>query len=559
MQKKDIAAWLIVLIGSALSVSVLFLFYFLVTGEWLPQILPQVQEDSIHYLVQVKEVLDGKPFLGNPYILEYSNVFYNGLLLPIWMAALPGLLGADINSVFAINALLYAMLTGAIMYILCMCTTNRNRILSVITAIVGMASLHNMMIRPAIMQTVYPVMGLFMIALLGVLTFPRKKSTYVSLGAITVFAFYLYTHLWISTFTSIGLLVLWSLFKKDKSSLKLLLLMCLGIAIAGLPQIWNIFSLFFVDSAHQLNMRVGLVQTHTVLPLTLMNMKYTILIAGSLVILSFRQKFSATEKMILLVSLGLVIASVSNVITGYEMDFYSHYWQLSLMIYVVAIAAFIPIIAKRKDVIAKIILGFCTFALLFTTVNRTFVRANAYRYLRFPEKEHVLARSIQEYKQVIDYFNDEGITNQVILSHSHLGQYITLYTKNYVFSISRAWIHIIPTPELLTRFIAFYVDKIDEDFLIENIQDYSGMNPEHTAWYANAYKYKMEAIDVLGGEKFIQAALAEHKQINQSYDETLKRFNVSYAIIDNERDDNPRLPAEKTIVMKNERFTIYEL
>ncbi len=559
MRRGTLLAWLIVLTGSALTAAVVFVYYRVNVGEWIPTILPQVEEDSLYYLTQIREVLDGHPFLGNPFIREYADTTFPGLVLPVWIAAIPGLFGASVNVIFTINAFLYSILMGALFYLLCLHASRGNRTIAVLTAIVGVASLHNLLIRPVVMQVIYPAEALFLLAFFGVLVQPRNKWLYAALGATAVLAFYLYPFLWMFAFTAIGLLTSMKVWQRDGHAIRSLAAMIAGIGLLCIPQIITLFSLFHNELAAALNERVGLVHTHLVLPLTILNNKYVILLVLVLLLLRLRRSLRPVEALLLLSGGALLIGSVSNVVTGQLMDFHSHFWRLSLPLNIVAIATFIPAVLKKTDRWERLLTGFCLILLVFTTLNRTFIRANAYSYL-VPERFSVTAhRAVQDYERIFRFFNEKGIRNQVILADGTLGQYIPLYTDNYLFYIRRGGLHTIPGPELLTRFLTYYVDQVDANFLRNEVDGYAGAGPIQTAMYRTAYGDPVQPIDLAGGNVFIRKALREHEAIRKEYDSTLRKFHVTYVVIDNRSAENPRPPQKKQEVYHDDRFTIYRL
>ncbi|MDD5751621.1 MAG: hypothetical protein PHS73_03835 [Candidatus Peribacteraceae bacterium] len=559
MQRRDVLAWITVLAGCALSAAVLFLYYRTATGSFLPAVLPQVEEDSLYYLSQVKEVLDGHPALGNPFIREYADASFPGLRLSVWLAAVPGLFSADINVIFAVNALLYSLLTGALFYVLAMRMTSGRRALSAAGAIVGTASLHNLLIRPVIMQTVYPAFLLFLIALFAVLQKPHRWRRYIFLAAALSLVFYIYPFCWMTAFIAVGLLFLWRIWQRDGQALKLLLLTGAITFIICLPQILTTIALFHDPVASLINVRSGLVETHHVLPITILNLKYTIFLCVIVLCLRTQRRLTAPETLLLLIGTSLVIGATSNVVTGKEMDFDTHFWRLELVMNVLGVVAFLPAVLQKSRSLERIGAGLLAAALLFTVVNRTFIRVNAYRYLRLAAEAAPFHRSLQEYHRVFAFLREQGVHNQVILCPERMNAYIPVYTENYVLHHFRAGLHVIPADELRARFLTAYADRIDAAFLREGTELYAGLRPARTAVYRNAFGGNVQPIDLIGGENYVQSALQEHAGIVQHYDQELRRFGVTFVVVDAQDPHNPRIPASADEVFRDERFTIYRL
>jgi hypothetical protein len=557
MRKKDLWAWVSVIAGSALAAAVLFAYYRATTGHWLPPVLPQVEEDSLYYLAQMRSVLEGRPFLGNPFIREYAGAFFPGLLLPVWIAALPGFFGLGINAVFAVDAMLFSVLTGLLLHALCLRMSGGRRTLSAALAILGVALLHNLLIRPAIMQTVYPAFGLFLLSLHAVLRSPRSRTAYAGLAVTAAVAFYLYTYLWMIAFTVIGLLFLRALLQRDRDVLLRLLVTGAAILLLCLPQLLHTVSLFRDPGMAEIVARTGLVETRRVLPLTIFNLKYTILLLATLLFLRTRRALTVPEILLALVGTSLLIGAFSNVVTGKEMDFNTHFWRFELPLGILVLAAMSPVLIGKHSRLERIAAGCLSAAFLFTIVNRTFVSANAYRYLHVGQQAAKF-RALQEYERLFTFFNRNERDGAVILSNPSIAQYIPIYTNDYVFYYYRAGLHVIPTDELRMRFLAAYVNAVNEPFIRATIDDSVGINISRTALYRNAYGGNVQPLDLVGGQAFVDRIQREHAAIDKDYEGILRRFAVSYVIIDRAAgDNNPRVPAGAASIYDDKRFTIY--
>lgn len=560
MSRKDIWAWAAVLAGSAFAASIPFLFYRIALGSWLPQVLPQLESDSLYYLIGIQKVLQGHGSLGNPYFLEYRDAAFPGLILATWLAALPGFLGLTINQVFAFDALFYGTLTGALLYVLCLRVTGNRRVISAVTAVLGVASVNNLIIRPAVMQTVYPVFLLFCLALLAVLEHPADKRRYVPLGIVCAFSFYLYPYLWMIEFSALGLLGLSLIWQREWKTLAYFAVTGIAATVVCIPQILTIVSLFHDPMGIAINRRTEYVATHVVLPLTILNNKYTILLILLLAFLAFRKALSAAEKMLLLLSGGVVLVAVSNFVTGKEMDFITHPWRIGLMVNAIAIAVLLRTLHERKNRLECAVTGLCLALIVLTTASRVGIRMNAYGYLLHPEPVIAAHAAQNDYKNVFAFLASHDIHNSVILVQQDLGFYVPLYTDNTVLFVARAALHVVPDDELLERFLVFHSGEITADFLREHVEDFSGGGVMHEAIYRNAYsKTNVEPIDLIGGEAFIRKTLTLARAVDHDYAAYLKKYHVRYAITDNTAAWNPRIPPTAKKIFSDERFVIYKI
>jgi len=555
---QTLLAWFAVLLGCTAITSIVFIFFKVTAGSFLPAILPEIQSDLLYYLVQAKEVLDGFPMLGNPYIIEHSKAQFPGLLLPIWLTALPGFLGVGINTLYVINVFFYSILLGGLLFIISKKCTNNKLWLSVGISILGLASLHNLMIRPAIMQTVYPAFALFVIALLGVLKNPHSTKQYIYLGLITSVSFYLYPYLWMITFTAVGMLILTAALQRNWGTLQRLLVMEICILAICIPQILTTISLFTDAGAHELQNRIGLVETHRIHPLAIVYAKYTFMTVGGLLLLRTQRKLRVPELLTLLLTASLLIATYSNLITGKELHFDTHFWRIGMFINIIGIAVFAEVIKEGK--MQRAIAGTCIALLLLATVNRVAIRMGGFAYLTKTEVTYNNYRDIQLFETVFDYFNDNNIANAVIMAPTRLSTYIPLYTKNYVYYVGPARNNTISNAELLDRFTIQNIDRMSEEFLVTNIKNFRGWKAERESSLLNAYGGNVKPIDRIGGQEFIDNAIEQSVIIDREYDQYLHRYQVDYLVMDAEfQKDNPRLPSSNSIVFQTERFTIYSL
>lgn len=546
----DIISWTAVLAGSFVASLIPLVFFRVTTGAWIPSIMPQLSADAFYYLKQIREVLDGHPFLGNPFIREYADAHFPGLVLPMWIGAVPGFFGLSINGVFIFNAIFYNLLTGALLYLLLLRLTKGSRWLAVATALIGVVSLHNFLIRP-LLQIVYPALIAFLLALFIVLEHPRNKHGYVWLGGLAVFAFYLYPHLWMPEFAVLGLLFLRLLWFRDKMAICNFLLMGIGIGVACIPEILTIVSLFSDPMSRLINLRSGLVETHRVLPLTVLNLKYLFLLFLGLGVLRMRHLWTSAEWMLLLIAGGILCAAFSNVITGKEMDLDTHPLWMAFLINVIAIGVFAHTLqgkaSKKNTAVASLLL----LAFLFTTAART--ARNAFPYLL---NQNPATASLQEDAAVFSYLQTAKIHQSVLLAPSAIGGEIPLYTDSYPLFSSWAALHVIPSEELLDRFLTQNIDHITANFLAEHVSEFTGEGLDRTVVYRNVYGGNVQPIDLID-PALLPAALARARIINARYESFLRTYHVQFAITDRKAADNPRIPADAMVLWKNERFTVY--
>jgi hypothetical protein len=551
-RQKTVLYWGIILLGAALQATIPFLYMRFATGSWLPTIVPQLESDARYYLVQIREVLDGFPFLGNPYIREYASASFPGLLLPIWIAALPGLLGLSINAVFAVNTVFYILLTAALLYVLSLRLTDGHRTFSAAATLLGLAAMHGLLIRPAVLQTVFFCMILFMMAFFAAIRRPHAIGSHVWLGVMNCVAFYLYPYFWLISFSATGLLFLHALWMRDWKTVRLMLCMGIGVIVVCVPQILSIVSLFSDPLAQQINSRVGLVETHVVLPMTVISYKYLFATLIGLGILRVYRRWSGPEFFAVLLNAAVIIVAFSNVVTGKELELHSHPWWLSLPITAVTVAILGSSFLRTKNGREKGVLA-VLLALLIGTQCMRVIRMNAFPYLRHPPAEY--QRAIQDFSRVFDVLERANVHASVLLVPGDLATYIPVYSDNYVFYMHRVWLHTIPNDEVLERFLVQYVDDVDADFLREQVDGFAGYGPE----FASKYHNNIDPIELIGGDALIAKILEQHKVVDGEYASYLQKYHVSIAITDAQSKLNPRIPDGASALYEDERFRVYRI
>tara|TARA_Y100000310_G_scaffold246636_2_gene252007 strand:+ start:17747 stop:19429 length:1683 start_codon:yes stop_codon:yes gene_type:complete len=558
MKHSFTKAWLIVIAGTLLTAAIPFAFYQSTTGDILPSILPQLETDTLYYLTQVKEIFDGHPTLGNPFIKEHADDVFPGLLLSMKLAAIPGIFGLGINMIFAVNLILYSLLTGVLLFVLCRHINSKYTVIAALMAVLGVGIMHIDLMRP-IMQTIFPAFILFMMALLWVLNDIYDQKRLIALGAITTLTFYLYPYLWMTAFTAVGLLFLRTIAQKDWRALRMQVMMIIGITVLCIPQIQAVISLFYDESVRELNLRIGLTKTHYVLPITLWNMKYTIATTIGLLLLRTRRKLSTPEWMILLVGAALFIGSISNVVTGKQMDFDTHFFRLSLPWNIIALVVLAGSFKSNTQKIERLILCALCTVLFLTSINRALIRKNSFAYLHKKDAVTASYNHVRDYDALFAFLDNDINAEQVILIPDDIGMYLALYTTHYSLYEVKAFLHTIPDDELMTRFLTHHVDRVDDVFLRENALYAVGIAPMSEAKYRRAQGEDVTYLDFLGGDTFIQNTLDQHAEIRKNYTKYLKQFSVTYAIIDNRSDRNPHIPKNTTVLYDDERFTVYEV
>ncbi|MDD3897132.1 MAG: hypothetical protein PHU04_04860 [Candidatus Peribacteraceae bacterium] len=568
--KRQYIGITVVILACMCIATVPFLYLYWITGSFLPGVMPQLQSDILYYLVQIDEVLSGRWLLGNPYFMEYGHLRSPAILLPIWIAAIPGLFGLPINVLFLVNAYLYSVLTGILFYVLLYRCSKGNVMVATALSIIGTAYCYDFILRPAIMQVVYPVFLMFLITFLLYLEKPHNWPIKILLAFTTALSFYTYLYVWMIAFTMLGLILCWdAAHRRYKLIRNHSHVIILALILCG-PQIYIMLADASNPMFQELTARTGLISSHLIRPLTLLNLKYIFATSIVLSLLYRKKDMPKSAILILLVSMGIIISACSNLITGIELDLPTHPWRLSLIITPIATACFLLTATKEKrGVWEKLLAIGMVMLLLGTLFTRIIISNNSFHYFRDPAERTETYKSIQQYKSALDFLNTMEPKRQVVLTVGLLGSYIPLYTDHTLLFHGTGRFNVIPTEELQERFLMNYVDHITEDFLtdIVNIRDLVGNGPLQKQQYENVCEAlpfcKSDGIKTplerVGGQEFIQKFMKRSQTVSHEYKELLKKFNVSLIAIDKENMYPPRMPDNAERIYSDQRVEIWQL
>jgi len=490
------------------------------------------------------------------------------ILLPLWIASVPGFFGMGVNGIFAFNVYFYTILTGILLYTLLYRCTKKATTLSVLLSIGGTAYVHNLIIRPAIMQTVYPAFLLFLIAFLLYLDKPKSMRRGIEVSITAALGFYMYLYVWMAAFTMIGLVLLWSIWKRNTSVIKTQLVMWPSIILLCLPQIILMLQDRSNELFAELTYRTGLIQTHIIHPLTILNHKYVIFTALVLLILYRKKRWPTCAILVFLANIALLITATSNIFTGVMLDLSTHPWRLSLIIAPLAIAVFYQIATNKKwKTWERTLAGVSAIILLATAIQHTAIRGNAFVYLRNTQARKVAYISQQKFKPVLDFLWTLDPSRQVILTTGRIGNFIPLYTDHTLLFHGTGRFNHIPTDEFQERFLIQNVDYVDPQFIRDNVRGLAGIGPLREQEYIEACKQLPfcipqdieHPIEHIGGDSFVKKMMALHANIDNSYEDHLQKFNVSLIVQDTESELQPRMPSSATQIYRDDRFTIWQL
>lgn len=417
-------------------------------------------DDQLYYLARARDVVDGHPFLGNPYLAEHKDLPPLQVWLPDYLLAAPlGWLGVSVTTGY----LVYAGIFGAILFLLTYSIAlllTRSRLTSLLTALL----LHGVLFEVTLARLPSPGFNFifFELLLLALLLYLRYgKRRFAALAAASLgFLFYLYPYFW--TFWVVALavfLILGYVTKRDIRFRGVLLLSLVGCML-GAEYLWATIEASHLPTYHETLERIGLIASH--FPSGYLIVALTLLVLGLTAVLWRKRRITLDPPMLLMLSMVSAGAIVVNqhVITGANLEFSSHY-QLPSIYSVVLAGALLSrslVLPLRKW--RRVVVSACVLAVV------ALVGYSAYHFT-------VLARAfspedvqIQRYAPIFSWLSANTKKDEVVFANELASQYIPVYTPDNVYDSGYAILFFLPNTEAEERFlITHYWDTVTPEFI----------------------------------------------------------------------------------------------
>lgn len=539
---------------------------------------PAFVDDDLYYYARMKEVTDGKPFIGNPYFIEHSNDRSVAFFVADWVAAIPLLLGIPSSLAIIINFIFWSLIFVLLAYLICR-ATDMPPPYSAIASFFLYCEVYWLILRPVAMQEVFPFFLLFILALVLWLRNPdcqRRTYFFIIASALT---FYIYTYLWQIVFITLGVTFIHFFLKKRWVEIKELLLIALGTGLLALPAIiytiYQIRAPFYWETIG----RVGLVQSHLPTISVYLYGRWAIL----LVILYFclqkwlktRPEKSNIDYAVMFAAIysgfGLFIMSISNVVTGKELETAQHIGRLITF----WVALFFPILLwrlwlKRVEVLILtwprlVVVG--TLSLLCLG----FLVSNLNRSLPFKQISAIDISIVQGYAEPLGWLEQQKDRPVVIWADDELSKFVPILTKHYTFWSSYGGLHLMPTREVEDRYLASRIGMSTKDEIFTSYQAFEGAG---AGWrYLDAFNKNrlrcflhMECKENQNMRQWIGEANLDklfNRQIELKKDiyNIMKKYSISYVIADKVKNEDSyfRVLPSAVEVWHNNQFVIYEI
>ncbi len=295
------------------------------------RIVPLVVEDDHYYYARMAQVVAGHPSIGNPYFTEYKNEIAPAFFIPDWIVAAPALLGASFSATVAFNFVFWSLIFSLLMYALFR-EFGISSWWSAAGSLLAYGVCFSLILRPVIMQTIFPFFILFYIALIRWLKIdtPTFRDN-LFLAVAAAIPFYLYAYLWQIVLVTLGITGLYVLYKKKFRQLNYLVLVILTAGALAVPIIISTVKQILHPYYWETVRRIALVETHvpTFFALYLVGIAALCMClwyfsSRFIRVLQNDEEYQRGKLFSLLTGSSLVLVLLSNVITGKDMEISNH-------------------------------------------------------------------------------------------------------------------------------------------------------------------------------------------------------------------------------------------
>ncbi|OGZ40443.1 MAG: hypothetical protein A3B04_02355 [Candidatus Portnoybacteria bacterium RIFCSPLOWO2_02_FULL_39_11] len=586
-----LAALMVVIVLVAISVWLLFSS---IGSDWRG-ITPQFTGDSYFYYSRIKEIKDGNILIGNPFFWEHRRAIAPAFFAADWLAALPLLAGFSFNFMVVFNLFFWSVIFVFLIYLI-LRQLRVGGLIAALGALLVYFETFRLMFRPVSMQTIYPIFALFLLAFILWQKRPDDRKTLIFLIVAMTAAFYVYTYLWQIILVFILLVAGYFYFIKDNHQAWRLLIAIFVAHLLSVPLIIltvkQIMSPYYWESME----RVALVYTRW----PAANVFYSgIWVLAALLFLALAyywlKKFKDEDYKELLVfavfsGIAMLIVSTSNIITGKELENSQHVERFIGVWLVIIVVAGLHHWLKDKQVwrtlpvsrqIILLVLLLSSFGGIIRYVKvlsgaNFFVKAIS----RTSTQEEI---ATQNYAQPLNWLANnakEPIVVWVIPYTSQINDYLTINTEHYSLFAVSGENYLVSQKEVEERYLTSnYFSNFSLTDIADALWEYGGVgNAVHQYKTHNrevkfcrilrlnlfGYDCGQEAVSAAafkGPQYFIDLYNQYQNEIKPNIDRQLKKFNVSYILVDKANSPDADLGKIGNInpVYQDKGFVIYKI
>lgn len=544
-----------------------------------------------YYYARLREILDGHPFMGNPYFWEHRNEIAPAFFLADWLVVVPVLLGFSLGMGSIINLIIWtALCIWLCYYFLRQVGVPKNE--SSIGAIIITISVYSYLIIPVSMQVIYPVFIFFLIALWQWFKKPLETQTQILLSIATVLNFYIYTYLWQIALVWLGLFFLYFLGTKQYLTAKRLCVVGVSSVLMALPLFFytwkQISHPFYWDSME----RIGLVYTHLPTAVVLYSGFWITLVTFLWLSLYWwiqqvRENNNYKKAGIFFGLFGgaVCITSISNVFMGKELETAQHIDRFTKIWF--GTSCIVWVVFCKEYFSQLLCIGIVRKLLVLVAVLLTVIGGSMYyvgdelSYLTVVPKRNENAVQSQKIIESLHWLEKNESEPSVVWSNSEkVNSLLPITTKHYVLFANYGILHLLSSAEVEDRYlVSQYFANLTTADLKKNLRQYAGSaRAIHNAntnnrWVILCRSLRLEEINIVSncgqlttavdmmGEQYFDTLLTQYYNNSQKIIEKLAQYHVQYLVKDMSGDQNfapEKIPGTR-LVYEDAQLKIYQL
>lgn len=558
----------------------------LITGSEWQGVPPPYISDDLYYYSRIHEVADGHIFIGNPYFLEHNSEMAPAFFVADWLATLPMILSHSIIFTIVFNLFIWSLITFFLLYKL-LCSFKIPKKYSLLGALLCYLQVYWLVLRPVVMQIIFPFMILFWWAFFIWWKEPFKKNNIIFLTLTASFNFYIYSYSWqvvlITFFLTFLLLVVLKEWRKLISLIKinlLTLLLSLPIIIYTLKQIshpsyWETMYRIILTNTHFPAYSAYSYGRWIIIVLVLFFLTILWLNKGNRkTILS-----SPAFMFCLITGCALLISSVSNIITGKDMQIAGHIARFIILWFSISCVYysfyFFSNVKKLNELpFKKIIILSLIIVVCFIGIIRNFPRSIPFWGVNFKQ-----SLDVQNYAGPLTWLDKNTLEPSVIWANNLVSNYIPILTKHYVLFCNAGGLHLVSSKEVEERYlISHYFEDLNKEDLKKDFRVYAGAGSAVDAYKVHNRKVKIcrlikldyfgyncgEIVDAISykGDKYFNDLFNWYtNEIKLDINKKLKKFHTAFIIQDKKYDFawQSEMIKGTQLIYQDERFLIYRI
>lgn len=583
--KRYLPLILLVVFAVVLALAPAVQIFFQTKGAWRG-VIPEYPKDALLYFARMMQVAHGYPFMGNPYIWEYRMAPALSFFVADWLTAVPLLLGISFTATVLFNIVFWSVLFCIICYLLFL-KLELKPWQSVFAAGLSYTQVYWLMLRPVVMQTVFPAYLVFLLAYLLWFKFPASKKRIIFLAVASAIAFYIYTFLWQIVAVSFVFTYAYLIIKKRWEGVRSLIISNSVAAILAFPMLMYTIKQSASSFYWETLLRVNLVYTRLPTPEVYYYGRWVVLAIVLCLIFRFidSKQMDSSKKRDLFVAvcitgLSLLAASVSNVVLNKEVDTASHIGRFTVLWFSVVFCALIPLfwsrLSKNNQISLpkKVIIG-----ILLLGVSFGYIR-NSFRATSFSNVVHLDVVSIQDYAGPLNWIDKNVSSEQVVwILNPKIDVYVPILTHNYTLFDLNADEYLMPSDEIIERYmVSHYFDNLSLADIKRDYSEYAGAGERaqyqaHNRWVSVCDMFLLQKlaytcgnieteISYKGEQYFSELQDRYMRQIVPNIRSELAKYHVSYILVDTKTDQFKK-PLKSigllTLVYKDDTFEIYKI